>query len=238
MQISSHKLEPEPPHIEGRETFGPLLNSLQGLSGVVILFGGTFDPPHCGHIELARAALNSFSDALLVFVPTAQNPLKLNHPGANADERLEMLCAAVAGEERMKVCPAQLRREVGNYTIDLVRALKSSSPEAEAVLLIGSDCLETLPGWRAAEELLELATPLVFQRPGKVEAATILESQVLSAKAQEKLRGALHTGQLWEISSTEIRARRARGEDCVKLVPPEVNRLMIELGLYRGEQAN
>jgi nicotinate-nucleotide adenylyltransferase len=132
---------------------------------LTVLYGGTFDPVHCGHVEVARHARDAL-DATIRLMPAADPPHR-DAPGASASHRARMLDLAVAGEPRLQVDRRELRRSTPSYTIDTLHELRGElGGTAPIALLIGADSLAGLPGWRDWEALFGLAHFLVAGRPG------------------------------------------------------------------------
>jgi nicotinate (nicotinamide) nucleotide adenylyltransferase len=138
------------------------------------LFGGSFDPIHAGHLHAARAARTAFGLDRVVFVPANQSPYKPTRRLAPGPDRLEMLRLALRGEPGFEVSDLELERQGPSYTIDTVRALRGSlglAADASIHLILGSDVLDGLAGWREARALLEAVQPVVVHRAGPMGAA-------------------------------------------------------------------
>jgi nicotinate-nucleotide adenylyltransferase len=131
--------------------------------------GGSFDPVHCGHLHVARAALAAFDLDRVVFVPAFHAPHKSTRPSAGDADRLAMLRLATAGEPRFEVSDLELRRGGVSFTIDTVRALPRElglPDDVEIYLLLGSDNLPGFPRWHRVRELLDRVRPVVVHREG------------------------------------------------------------------------
>lgn len=118
------------------------------------ILGGTFDPIHKGHKQIAKTALEKLGVDEVWFMPARLTPLK-DHSITNANDRLAMLEAALHGDARMKVCDLELRREGRSYTIDTVRQLQALYPDIEFTWLIGADQLAQFDKWKDADELVQ-----------------------------------------------------------------------------------
>ncbi|MFZ1375233.1 MAG: nicotinate (nicotinamide) nucleotide adenylyltransferase [Geothrix sp.] len=131
------------------------------------LLGGAFNPPHEGHLKLARLALEHLNLDELRFVPTALSPHKPNAGDPGADARLRLLVEALTGfDPRCRVEPLELQRGGTSYTVDTLEALTQREPGASWILLMGSDQLPGLATWRQPERIFELASAAVALRPG------------------------------------------------------------------------
>jgi nicotinate-nucleotide adenylyltransferase len=181
----------------------------------VALFGGTFDPPHRGHIAIARAAAEQFSLDKVLFAPTGMQPLKTTTPGASYADRLAMVQLAIAGERRFIVSALDAPRADGtpNYTVDTLSQLcidlsVESGAEQKIFSIVGADAFLDIRRWRQPELLLELAEWIVVSRPGfslrdlsplaltplQLTHVHLLEGIAVDLSAT-KLREALHGGQ-------------------------------------------
>jgi nicotinate-nucleotide adenylyltransferase len=134
----------------------------------VALFGGSFDPPHHGHIAIATAAADVFDLEQVLFAPVGRQPLKTESPPAPFADRLAMVELACVGDERFKVSGIDAPRVDGlpNYTVDTLTALRKEMPEARLFHLVGADSFLDLRRWREPDRLLELAEWIVVSRPG------------------------------------------------------------------------
>jgi len=195
------------------------------------LMGGSFNPIHCGHIHLARAAIKSSLVDRVLFLPTGNPPHKRSGLADKLD-RLAMTELAVAGEMQMGVCREEVDREGVIYTVDTLTILQEKMPECRLFYLIGADTLCTLHTWRRPEDVVRLCTLLVAMRPG--EDMTAVEA---SAKAWRE-RGAqiaFLPAEPMDVSSTEIRVRMQEGKPLEGLVPPQVEDYIRSHGLYESD---
>jgi nicotinate-nucleotide adenylyltransferase len=184
------------------------------------ILGGAFDPPHDGHVALAREAIRRFGlDRLLVTVVTAPGH---KHPVAPAETRLELARLAFGD-----VPGAEVEPEPHARTVDALESRGLADP----IFLIGADELVDFPTWKEPDRVLELARLGVATRPGypaeRIEAAL--------ARISRPDRVLLFEIEPWPISSRDRRARAARGEPLDGLVPPPVAAEIARLGLYRGD---
>lgn len=182
------------------------------------LFGGTFDPPHLGHLLIAQEALTAVKLDEVWFVPVSTPPHKERAGLTSGKDRYDMVKAALLQEGRFRVCDIELIRKGKSYTIDTVRELKRTYPDNEFFFLIGGDMVDMLPEWRGIDELKQLVTFVAFNRPGA------------SAKSQPDV----HFVPFVEvnISSSLIRERLAKGKPIRYFVTPEVEQLIEERNLY------
>ena len=168
------------------------------------IFGGTFNPPHLGHIQAAREALSALELDRVLLVPTHISPHKsLPADAPTPQQRLRMLEIALAGEEKLQVSDLELSREGVSYTYETVLQLKKTYPESRLVLLMGSDMFLHFPDWRHPEIILDNVELGVFYRGDKQE-----EKAVARQRAALEAQGAqihLVENKVIPISSTQLR---------------------------------
>jgi nicotinate-nucleotide adenylyltransferase len=199
------------------------------------VMGGSFDPVHNGHLGVARAVAARLGLGRVLFVPAARAPLRDAETRAPGARRVEMLRLAIkeagdgAGPE-MDVSEIELQRGGVSYTADTLRALRAERPADEFTWIVGADQLARLGQWREPGELARLASWAAYARPGyEWGAAVAPEIPGLRVHRVEPVGGAV-----WDVSSSEVRARLARGDDVAGLVPDKVIEYIRETGLYRG----
>ena len=188
------------------------------------MFGGTFDPPHVGHMV---AAVNARHGARLdrVLLVVANEPWQKvgERDISPAADRLAMVEAAVAGVEGLEASDIEIARGGRSYTVDTLRALRDDDPDRDLSLILGSDAVAGLPTWEGVEDLPELAEIIVVERPGTE-----------GARPPEGFRYQVVEVPLLDISSTEVRARVADGRPLDYLLTPDVITSVRDRGLYRS----
>jgi nicotinate-nucleotide adenylyltransferase len=190
------------------------------------IFGGAFDPPHLGHIALARAAVEQLGlDQLRVF-PTGQAWHKARDLSP-APHRLAMAQLAFAGVPRTVVDGRELERDGPTYTIDTLRELRREFPQAQFLLVIGADQAESLHSWRDNAEIARLATISIAARARPTTDAPPFDASRLPAGKREPVELPP-----MPVSSTEIRRRAGAGQDITQLVPAAVARYIDQHSLY------
>lgn len=168
------------------------------------IFGGTFDPPHIGHMILAAEALNQLQLTRVLWVLTPQPPHKLDASITPVEQRLEMLKRAIGATPGFELSTIEIERPGPHYTLDTVDLLQAKYPSARLLLLIGGDSLRELPTWNRPDELLyALHSFGVMRRPGDNIDLHTLESHLPGLSAKVRF---FETPQL-EISSSSIRQR-------------------------------
>ena len=199
------------------------------------LMGGSFNPIHCGHLNMGRAALESGVVDRVLFLPSGNPP----HKRAGLEDkahRLAMARLALEGEAGMEVCTEEIDREGVIYTVDTLSILCEKMPGCRFHYLIGADTLCVLHTWRRVEDVIRLCAFLVVMRPGEDEA------QVMAAAERWRSMGAdisFLPARMMDISSTEIRARLEAGQSLCGLVPAQVEAYIRQNELYRthGDKA-
>jgi nicotinate-nucleotide adenylyltransferase len=188
------------------------------------IFGGTFDPPHVGHVVAAVAARHDLGLDRVLVIPAGVPWQKAETRAISAAaDRLAMVEATFAGIDGLEVSTAELDRAGESYTADTLEAIAAQQPGASLFLLVGSDIAPSLDTWKRPDDLRRLATVVIYERPGWGGC---------SAPA----------GWTWEpvevpqmaVSSTDIRARVRDGRPIDGLVTREVAAMIAARGLYRA----
>ena len=202
------------------------------------IYGGTFDPPHWGHITAARAAMEQLKLDRLVLIPDRVPPHKaLPEGSASPEQRLEMatLAAAELGK-RAEVSDRELRRSGPSYTSDTLAELRREHPEDTLWLLMGSDMFLSLQTWHAPEEIMALARIAPFSREAEDESAAFAAQKARLEREYGAQICIVQNPEVRELSSTEVRAALAagRGSD---LLPPAVYGYVLREHLYGTHKA-
>lgn len=191
------------------------------------ILGGTFDPPHNGHLAVARAAMKELALDEILFVPAAKNPLKDRGPRASAEDRLTMLGLLVAGDPTMGVVDVELQRGGQSYTVDTVNDLHQVRP-ADYWFILGADALKGLDQWKQPAKLLRMCRLAVVARP-------TMSGSSLAMRVDAQYRDRVDVVPMppVDISSTEIRNRLAQGKTIAPYVPQAILAYIEEKGLYQ-----
>lgn len=197
--------------------------------GHIGILGGTFNPPHMGHLVMAQEALDQLDLDRVVFMPVAEPPHKEAREDPGAVARVDLCRLAVAGDDRLAVSTLEVDRGGASYTVDTLRVLHDLEPEHDLIFIVGGDMAQSLPAWREPEAVLALARLAVAEREGvrREDIARRLEP--------------LHPGDRLvffdmpriDVSSSAIRRRVADGRPIRYLVPDAVAADIAERGLYR-----
>ncbi len=189
------------------------------------LFGGTFNPPHLGHMLFAQEALLAYHLDEIWFIPVNVPPHKESNELVSNRDRVDMLGACTKRDSRFFVSTIELEREGPSYTIDTVKLLKGEHPEHEFFFLIGGDMVDYLPKWEGINELMKLITFIGVKRPGS-HASSVYSDQVYLLDMVQV-----------DYSSTMIRNRVQEGKPITYMVPDEVELLVKERGLYEPKRS-
>ena len=199
----------------------------------IILFGGTFDPIHSGHVKVAEFAFDYIGGDELVFVVAKRSPHKCVFPSVEGSFRLEMVDLAVAGKDNFRVSDCELHRGDPSYTIDTVSSfIEEYGPDTDFYWLVGADMVKDLPRWHEVDQLLDLCNVCVMYRGGFGE-PDFSEFSGLGAERVEKLKKNVICTPLIDVSSTEVRTKLACGEDLRGVLCPPVLEFIEKNGLYR-----
>ena len=182
------------------------------------VLGGTFDPPHVGHLLAASDAFEALALDRLLFIPAAAHPFKGDNVGATPEQRVHMLTLLVAGDVRFGIDTIEIERAGLSYTVDTLADLARRSPDAERFFLIGEDLVDQVATWRDPERLTQLAEIVVMTRGDALEVGG---------------RFRRLTTRRVDVSSTEIRARARAGLSLRGFVPDSVAAYIRDAGLYR-----
>ena len=195
------------------------------------LFGGTFDPVHCGHLILAEQCREQCALDEVKFLPSGSPPHKQGQEMTPGPVRSEMLELATAGHSQFVVDRMELEREGPTYTVETLQQLHSEKPGRELFFLIGADSLNDLSTWREPERIAELATIVAVNRgdrplPDWVSLRSALGEAVTSRIQLVTMPGI-------DLTATDIRRRVREGKSIRFLVPRAVEIYIAEQGLYR-----
>jgi nicotinate-nucleotide adenylyltransferase len=203
------------------------------------ILGGTFNPPHLGHVALARYARAELALDRVLLMPASvapNKPLVRDDPGPA--HRLAMCRLAVAGEAGVQASALEVERGGTSYTVDTVQAIHDSHPDAELTLIVGADTARTLPSWREPARLLSLVALAVAERDElDVEDIRVGLLSALGPNPAPRVTR-LRMGKI-AVSSSAVRELLAAGRPVAQLVGEAVAAYIAEHGLYRpgGEPA-
>jgi nicotinate-nucleotide adenylyltransferase len=195
------------------------------------ILGGTFNPPHLGHLLIAQEAYDQVGLDEVLFMPVAAPPHKEVHVDPGAPARLAMVEAAIDGDPRFSACDLEIRRGGPSYTVDTLRGLHATFPGSELTFIVGGDMAASLPTWRDPAEIVALARLAVAEREG-ARRADILERLATIPGAVERVD--FFDLPRIDFSSSLVRRRVAAGRPITYLVPDRVAGYIAQHGLYRS----
>ena len=187
-----------------------------------------FNPPHLGHLALARAAVDRLGLGRVLLTPVLVPPHKPAKWDPGAEHRLAMCRLAIDEDPRLGVCTLELERPGPSYTVDTLRSIHESDPDAKLTLIVGADMARTLASWREPQEILGLARLAVAEREG------VNRDEVTEAigKLDESARIVFVEMEPLDVSSTLVRRQLTAGEPIDGLVGTEVAGYIAEHELY------
>lgn len=195
------------------------------------IYGGTFDPPHLGHLILAETAADSLKLDRVLFVPAGIPPHKAaSAVRADAAHRVAMVERAIVGNDHFALSRVDVDRPGPHYSVDMLRVLRADYPQAAFVFLIGADSLRDLPTWSRPAELLTLTTLGIMRRPGIDPPDLAGLERVLPGISE---RVAWVDAPLIDIAASDIAQRLANGHSVRYQLPDAVLAYIQQHGLYR-----
>lgn len=196
------------------------------------IYGGTFNPPHSGHVHLARTLAQALGLERVLIIPANLPPHKQAHELASGADRMEM-CRLAFPDEPFEISGLELSRGGKSYTCDTLAALQKQYGNAEFYLFMGTDMLLSFHQWRNPGEILRMCRLAVAARGGMEEYAS-LESYIRGGPLGDlSSRVILCTVRPVPVSSTELRKKLREGVEVKDLIPGEVCHYILEKGLYR-----
>jgi nicotinate-nucleotide adenylyltransferase len=196
------------------------------------ILGGTFDPVHYGHLLLAECCRQQRGLDAVWFMPAAVPPHKRDWEPAPADDRIEMLKLAIAGNPAFSVCTYETDRGGVNYTADTLTHIHEEDPSRELFFLMGEDMLLDLPNWKQPERVCQLAIPVVVHRAGMAPLDFNCLTAVTTPRRIEEIRRSQVEMPEIGLSGSEIRRRAVAGESIRYQTPRAVEKYIETHNLY------
>ena len=195
------------------------------------VFGGTFNPIHNGHLFLAEHYISALKLDRLLVIPTKQPPHKQTPDLLAADSRLRLCREAFAGISQAQISDMEIIRSGKSYTVDTVRELKSTIPDAVLYLLVGSDMFLTFDQWKDWKEILsDVVLCTAARNQGEIK---LLKE--CAEKLEEWGKVMVFDFPVFPVSSTQVRKALKEGQDCSSLLPERVYQIIVQENLYREE---
>jgi len=194
------------------------------------LLGGTFDPPHLGHLWLAETARDQLNLDRVLFLPVGQPPHKSRRLTTSAAQRLKMLELSLSGNAAFALDVSDMRRDPPHTTYTLLPMMREKFPTAEMWLLVGSDSIRDLPEWHQPDLVVSQCRLATLPRPGIDLNWNELEERIPALRSRVDIL----EGPALEVSSTQIRARARGGRTIHYLVTAEVHEYIQRHRLYQS----
>ncbi len=206
------------------------------------VLGGTFNPPHVGHLALARHAREELGLGRVLLMPARLSPGKAAEDDPGAAHRLEMCRLAATGAEGVDACALEIERDGPSYTVDTLRALHAEHNDIDITFILGADVARTLESWHEFQELPALAQFAVALRPGNGPEEVRRAVALLSAQSGQPYPGLQPSGLPMgflsmpeiDVSSSEVREWIRKGKPVDGLVGNAVAAYIAQHGLYRA----
>lgn len=200
------------------------------LEGGIGVLGGTFDPPHIGHLVIAQEAVSQLCLSKIFFAPTRKPPHKLSNDITPIEHRLAMVQLAIAPHPRFALSRVDADRAGPTFTVDTMRLLREQfGNHAELFFIMGMDSLASILTWHAPDQLIRLCKLAVFNRPGFTANLDELESSLPGVSA----RVVFLKSPTLEIAASDIQRRVRAGQPIAQLVPVTVADYIARHNLYR-----
>jgi len=199
------------------------------------ILGGTFNPPHLGHLALAGHAREELGLGKVLLMPVHTPPHKTPGVDPGPEHRLRMCELAVAEAEGLEACGLEVERGGASYTVDTLSAIHAKHPDARLSFIVGADTARTLRSWREPRRLLGLASLAVATRTGSSREQVLATLRDLGRQGEQASTDVRFLEmEPIELSSSGVRRSAAQGEPIEELVGPAVAAYIAEHGLYRA----
>lgn len=189
----------------------------------IVLFGGSFDPIHCGHLQIAKSVLEAYDVEQLVFIPSQQAPLKGFTSVATPEDRLKMVSLAIAGENRLALDSLEMNRGGISYSSETIEIYRARYPKKKLYWLLGEDQFTNLQNWNAIEFIIQEVEFLVYPRA----------SGHFNGSDIDSIRYEWLNCPNLEVSSTNIRERCGASQSIKGLVPRSVEAFIQSKKIYQ-----
>lgn len=203
----------------------------------LLLFGGTFDPPHCAHIELPKLAMQAVGAQAVVYIPAGRSPFKVGRAQTPAQHRLAMLQLALQDEPwalilKDEIEQALIQPDKPNYTVNTLEALRTQlGPRVKLQLLLGADQFQLFFKWHQSDRIEELTEPLVMVRPPANR--DDLLKQLPVGRSTDLWSKRMLDLPVLDISATDIRQRLNHGQSVEEMLSPAVQAYIHQHKLYQ-----
>jgi nicotinate-nucleotide adenylyltransferase len=197
------------------------------------IFGGTFDPIHNGHINLAYETVNRLNLDKIIFMPSGNPPHKTGNIITDANLRYEMINMVIRNEKYFELSSYEINNPRLSFTYKTMEYYSNLEPTTEWYFLTGADCLMEIDSWKNVDRILKSCKLVVFNRPGYSLEKIIEQKNKVERFYNSKIT--LLTSNLLAISSTTIRNFIKEGKNVSSMIPQCIENVINEIGLYRRE---
>lgn len=198
----------------------------------LMLYGGTFDPVHNGHVKVAQSAFEKLGCDKAFFIPARRSPHRSQSPLASGTDRVAMLKLALADMPCFEVSDCELKRPEPSYAYDTIKDFAAAYQNAELFWIVGADALTDLLNWHKIAQIIDICNLCLMYRAGYQKPEFQGFEDQLGPERTQKLRNNVIPGPLIDISSTEIRAKLLQNRQCPDLIDPRVMQYIRNKGLY------
>ncbi len=199
------------------------------------LFGGTFDPPHTGHIALAKKTLNAFSLDKIIFIPAGNPPHKTDKKITDKSCRYDMIALATKNDKEFLLSDFDIKNEKPNYSYLTIEHFKKTYPDDEIFFIVGADSYRDFPLWKNFPDILSLCTFIVVNRPGIDTSDCYSDCYLKYLKLDTEHKALFLDDFSYDLSSTYLRKNLALGKDCKDFLPKGVYDYIKKHNLYSKE---
>tara|TARA_A100001015_G_scaffold28330_2_gene31447 strand:+ start:4762 stop:5376 length:615 start_codon:yes stop_codon:yes gene_type:complete len=196
------------------------------------LFGGSFDPVHNGHVQVAEKAIDSLSLDTFFFIPAYRAPHKQDVKQTDIQQRVDMLQCAVKGMRKVEISMCEIERGGVSYTVETIRYFRERFPDADLFLLLGSDSLHHFDSWYQVDELTRLSSVTIFSRKGYDSVYSLIYQMNFDAAEKVSLRRQCLDICIDGISSTAIREAIHSNQPIEHMVPSCVYKYIVDNAVY------
>jgi nicotinate-nucleotide adenylyltransferase len=197
------------------------------------IFGGTFDPIHNGHINLAYETLNKLSLDKIIFMPSGNPPHKTSNTITDANLRYEMINMVIRNEKYFDISSYEINNPQLSFTFKTMEHFSALEPTTDWYFLTGADCLMEIDSWKNVDRILKSCKLVVFNRPGYTLEEIVEQKNKVEQFYNSKIT--LLTSNLLAISSTTIRNSIKEGKNVSYMIPQCIENVINEIGLYKQE---
>ncbi|MCS4483300.1 nicotinate-nucleotide adenylyltransferase [Clostridium botulinum] len=195
------------------------------------ILGGTFDPIHNAHINVAYEALERFNLEEVIFIPAGNPPHKIKLKKTPAHIRYEMVKLAIEKETRFSISDFEIKSKGLSYTYRTLKHFKEKEPETNWYFITGEDCLSYLEHWKYIDEIFNICNFVIFSREGFKEKEEIIKRKIYIVKYRKEIL--FMDASILDISSTKIRNRIKEGKEVSFYMPDKVYKFILQNNLYK-----